>query len=124
MGKKVMVVDDSKFMYEEIKFFLNKSEFEVVGYSKDGEGAVACYDQCMPDVVTMDIVLPGIDGFEASAEILKVHPDAKIIVVSSLAYDDTMTRATEIGAKGFLFKPIEKALLLEALSKVFEEENA
>ena len=76
MGKKVMVVDDSKFMYE------------------------------------------------ASAEILKVHPDAKIIVVSSLAYDDTMTRATEIGAKGFLFKPIEKALLLEALSKVFEEENA
>lgn len=120
MNKRVMVVDDSKFIYEEMKFFLEGTGFEIAGYCKDGEGAVDCYTETKPDVVTMDIVLPGIDGFEAASSILRKYPDANIVVVSSLAYDDTIDRASEIGAKGFLFKPIEKAPLLETLTKIFE----
>lgn len=118
MRKRIMVVDDSKFIYEEMKFFLDGSDFEIAGYCQDGEGALDCYNETKPDVVTMDIVLPGIDGFEAASQILAAHPDAKIIVLSSLAYDDTMDKAKEIGACGFLFKPIEKAPLLETLGKV------
>lgn len=119
MSKSVMVVDDSKFIHEEMKFFLEGTDFKIVGYCKNGEEALECYSQTHPDVVTMDIVLPGIDGFEASARILKAFPDAKIVMVSSLAYDDTMDKAKEIGACGFLFKPIEKAPLLEILSNIF-----
>lgn len=121
MHKTIMVVDDSKFIYEEMKFFLDGTDFEITGYCKDGEGALECYEQTHPDVVTMDIVLPGIDGFEAASGILKKYPDAKIIVVSSLAYDDTIDRASSIGACGFIFKPIEKAPLIESLTHLFQE---
>lgn len=118
MKKKVMVVDDSKFIFEEMKFFLDGSNFEIVSYCQEGEGCVECYRNSQPDIVTMDIVLPGIDGFEAACNLLREFPEATIIMVSSLAYDDTIDKATEIGAKGFLFKPIEKSTMLELLSSI------
>lgn len=116
MKKKIMVVDDSRFIFEEIKYFLTDSDYEIVAYCKDGEEAVARYGECQPDVVTMDIILPGIDGLEAASQILTKYTEARIVMVSSLAYDDTMERSEEIGAKQFLFKPIEKKQLLEALA--------
>ena len=63
----------------------------------------------------MDIVMPGEDGFFATRQILEKFPDARILMVSSLAYDDTITEAVEVGAKGFVFKPIEQDQLLHAL---------
>lgn len=121
MQKTLMVVDDSKFIFEEMKFFLQDTGFEIVCYCKDGESALAAFEENKPDVVTMDIVLPGIDGFEAASQILQKDPDAKIVMVSSLAYDDTLAQARNIGAAGFLFKPIEKAPLVETLTKLFTE---
>lgn len=120
MHKTVMVVDDSRFIYEEMKLFLDGSDFEIIGYCQDGEGALKCYEESKPDVVTMDIVLPGIDGFEAASQILSQYPEAKIVMISSLAYDDTISRAKEIGSLGFLFKPLEKTPLLETLTKIFD----
>ena len=70
-----------------------------------------------PDLVTMDIIMQGMDGLDASEMILKEHPEAKIVVVSSLAYDDTFERARAIGAKGFVDKPFHK----EQLLGVFEQ---
>lgn len=122
MHRTIMVVDDSKFIFEEMKFFLEGTDFEITGYCQDGEGALDCYNETHPDVVTMDIVLPGIDGFEAASNILKSHPNAKIVVVSSLAYDDTIIRASEIGACGFLFKPLEKNPLIETLTNLFKDQ--
>lgn len=116
MKKTVMIVDDSLFVYEEMKSMLQDTEFVIAAYVKSGEDAIEKYGEVCPDIVTMDVILPGLDGINTSEEILKRAPDAKIIVVSSLAYDDTIERAKSIGAKAFLYKPIGKKALIDALN--------
>lgn len=115
MSYKLMIVDDSRVVHAEMKKLLVDTDFEIVGTCRNGEQALALYEECQPDVVTMDIVMPGMDGFDSARTILEAHPEAKVLMVSSLAYDDTIDQAVEIGAKGFVFKPIEKTQLVNAL---------
>lgn len=114
MTKTVMIVDDSRVVLEEMKQFLDGTGFEIVQYCKDGESAIEAYGQVKPDIVTMDIVLPGIDGFEATKAILQQWPDAKIVIVSSLAYDETINQGKKLGAVSFVFKPLQKQELIGA----------
>ena len=117
MSKRVMVVDDSRLVRVQLEDVLKGTDYEIAAYCRSGEDAVAQYGEVKPDLVTMDIIMQGMDGLDASELILKEHPDARIVVVSSLAYDDTYERAKAIGAKGFVDKPFHR----EQLLKVFEE---
>lgn len=117
MKKRIMVVDDSRVTEIQIKKLLEDTDFEVVAYCENGEDAIARYDEVQPDLVTMDIIMPGIDGLETAQVILEEHPEARIVMVSSLAYDDTIDEADCIGAKGFLYKPLERQTFLEALEQ-------
>lgn len=121
MAKRVMVVDDSRMIYMQMKNMLEGTDFEVADYCRDGEEAVARYGEIDPDLVTMDIIMPGMDGLEAAQAILEDYPDARILMVSSLAYDDTFQEAKQIGAKGFIDKPFEKEKLLKALAEALED---
>ena len=120
MKKQVMVVDDSRMMELQIRKMLEGSDFEVAAYCENGEEAIARYEEVLPDAVTMDIIMPGIDGLETAQIILEEHPDARIIMVSSLVYDDTIKEAQDIGAKTFLYKPITKENLIQALTEATE----
>lgn len=120
MGKRVLIVDDSIFIYESMKEMLSDSSFQVIGHAKSGEIAVELYGELQPDLVTMDIVMPNMNGLETAQKILEDYPDAKILMVSSLAYDDTINEAEEIGACGFLSKPLERDGLIEALEQCLE----
>lgn len=122
MSKNVLVVDDSVVIYETIRQMLSTTDYKIIGHAKSGQDAVDLYEELRPDCVTMDIVLPDMDGLEAARTIIGRHPDAKIVMASSLAYDDTMQEAEEIGAKGFLCKPVERVNLLEALDKCYEDD--
>lgn len=115
MKKKLMVVDDSLITELQIRKLLEDTDYEVAAYCENGEDAIARYGEIEPDVVTMDIIMPGIDGLETAQVILEEHPEAKIIMVSSLAYDATILEASSIGTKGFLYKPLTREGLLEAL---------
>lgn len=106
----------------QLQHILAESEYEVAAYCQDGETAITKYEEILPDLVTMDIIMPGIDGLEAAKTILEVHPDAKIVMLSSLVYDDTIEEAKAIGAKAFIYKPFEKEQVLETLKRVLEEE--
>lgn len=117
MKYELMIVDDSRVVHAEMKKMLVDSDFEIVGFCRSGEEALDTYGTLMPKVVTMDIVMPGMDGLDAAEEILKRWPDARVVMVSSLAYGDTTQRAKEIGAKGFIFKPFEKDALIESLTE-------
>ena len=123
MAKRVMVVDDSRIQEVQIRKMLEGSGYEVVCYCRNGEEALAQYGDVKPDVVTMDIIMPGMDGLETAQAILEEYPEAKIIMVSSLAYDDTIQEAEAIGAKLFLYKPIEREALLDALERVMAEDG-
>ena len=115
--KKVLVVDDSRFMREEIVHALTDTDFTVCACCRDAEEAMRAYEENMPDIVLMDIILPGIDGIEATQNILARWPKARVVMISSLAYDDDMERAKKTGAKNFLFKPFTHDALLEALQE-------
>lgn len=123
MKKKVMVVDDSRVTEIQICKLLEDTDYEVAAYCENGEEAIARYEEVRPDIVTMDIIMPGIDGLEAAQIIAEAHPDARIIMISSLAYEDTLQEAEAVGAKLFLYKPIDRENLLDALEQVMGEDG-
>ena len=116
-----MVVDDSRMICMQMKNLLQGTDYEVAAYCRDGEEAVAQYGEIAPDLVTMDIIMPGMDGLETARTILEAHPEAKIVMVSSLAYDDTINESKEIGAKDFIFKPFDKEQILSTFDRVLSE---
>lgn len=117
MSKRIMVVDDSRLVRVQLEDVLKGTDYEIAAYCKSGEEAIEQYGEVKPDLVTMDIIMQGMDGLDASEMILKANPDARIVMVSSLAYEDTFERARAIGAKGFVDKPFHR----EQLLKVFEQ---
>lgn len=121
MAKKIMVVDDSRIAQLQLQEILADTEYEVVACCQTGEEAIQKYDQIQPDLVTMDIVMPGMDGLDAARLLLKEHPDARVLIVSSLAYDDTINEAKKIGAKGFVYKPFDHDLIIQSVQKAFTD---
>ena len=124
MKHNIMVVDDSRVVCAQIQKMLEGSEIEISCFCRSGEEALESYGRVQPELVTMDIVMPGMDGIDTCREMLHRWPDAKVIFVSSLAYDETMNTAISLGAKGFLFKPFDRESLLEELRKVLETPGA
>ena len=121
MKHELMIVDDSRVVYAEMKKMLADTDFEIVGFCRSGEEALDTYETVAPKVVTMDIVMPGMDGLDAAEEMLKRWPDARVVMVSSLAYGDTTERAEKLGTKGFIFKPFDRDVLLAALNKAVKD---
>ena len=117
MKKRIMVVDDSRLVRVQLEDVLKGTDYEIAAYCRSGEDAIKQYDEVQPDLVTMDIIMQGMDGLDAAEVILKNNPQARIVMISSLAYDDTFERARAIGAKGFVDKPFHQ----EQLLKVFEQ---
>ncbi len=122
MSKKVMVVDDSRIVQLQLQKILSDTEYQVVACCQSGEEAIEQFDQVQPDLVTMDIIMPGMDGLEAARLILESHPQARVLMVSSLAYDDTIDEANQIGASGFVYKPFDREAVLASIRKVFAGE--
>lgn len=121
MSKRVMVVDDSRIAYAQIRKLLDGTDYEIAEYCRNGESAIEAYGICNPDLVTMDIIMPDMDGFQAARAILEKWPQARIVMASSLAYDETLKEAKDLGTKGFVYKPFEKEALLEAFGKALED---
>ena len=117
MKKRIMVVDDSRLVRVQLEDVLKGTDYEIAAYCRSGEDAIKQYAEVQPDLVTMDIIMQGMDGLDAAEVILKNNPQARIVMISSLAYDDTFERARAIGAKGFVDKPFHK----EQLLGVFEQ---
>lgn len=124
MKKTIMIVDDSILIRNEIGKLLEGTDYEVVCQCRSGEEALETYEKILPDIVTMDIILPGIDGLETSKQLLNKHPKAGIVIISSLVYDKTMQIVQELGsAIPFVFKPINKSFFIESLNKVSNDLN-
>ena len=119
MSKKIMVVDDSRIAQLQLQQILSGSEYDVVACCQTAEEAFDTYDKVHPDLVTMDIVMPGMDGLDAARLLLESHPDARVLMVSSLAYDDTIDEAKRIGAVGFVYKPFDQEQILNAMQEAF-----
>ena len=120
MAKRIMVVDDSRVVRAEMEKMLEGIDMEICEFCRSGEEALEKFEKAKPDLVTMDIVMPGMDGMETCEKLRQRYPEANVFMVSSMAYDDMIDRAVEMGAKGFLFKPFTKDALLEGLQGAFK----
>ena len=117
MGNRILIVDDAAFMRMMIKDILTKNGYEVVGEAADGHQAVEKYKEVQPDLVTMDITMPEMDGITALKEIKKINPNAKIIMCSAMGQQAMVIDAIQAGAKDFIVKPFQADRVLEAISK-------
>lgn len=118
MGEKtVLVVDDAAFMRMMLKDILEKNGFKVVGEAANGEEAVKKYKDLKPDVVTMDITMPVLDGIKAAKKIKKIDPEAKILMVSAMGQEKLIIESIEAGAEDFIVKPFQPGKVVEAVKK-------
>ena len=118
MSKKVLIVDDAVVMRMMIKGILSKHGYEVVGEAQNGVEAVDKYKQLQPDLVTMDMVMPEVDGITAVRQIMSMDPNAKIIMCTSMGQQALVVEAIQAGAKSFITKPFQPPKILETISKV------
>ncbi|MGM9974019.1 MAG: response regulator [Clostridiaceae bacterium] len=114
---KVLIVDDAAFMRMMIRDILEKNGFEVVGEASNGIKAVELYKKEKPEVVTMDITMPDMDGIEAVKQIKAFDPDSKIIMCSAMGQQSMVMDAIRAGARDFIVKPFQADRVIEAIRK-------
>ena len=113
---RVLIIDDHEIVREGLQTLLSEEpDFEVVGAAGDGLSAVTLAETTKPDVIVMDLVMPGIDGIEATRRIVNHNPEARVLVLTTFADDQRVREAIQAGATGYLLKDVLKADLLRAL---------
>ncbi|MFQ5501212.1 MAG: response regulator [Phycisphaerae bacterium] len=118
MSTRVLVVDDAAFMRHMIKNILTGMDCEIVDEAVNGEEACAKYEDCKPDLVTMDLIMPKKGGLEALKDIREKDPDAKIVVISAIDQRQPLMEALKFGAADYVVKPFEKDRVEEAINRV------
>ncbi|MCL6515627.1 response regulator [Alicyclobacillus sp.] len=118
MANRILVVDDAAFMRMMIKDILTKNGYEVVGEASDGVQAVEKYQELQPDLVTLDITMPEMDGIEALKRIRAVDPNARVIMCSAMGQQAMVIDAIQAGAKDFVVKPFQADRVIAAVKKV------
>jgi two-component system, chemotaxis family, chemotaxis protein CheY len=115
---KLMIVDDSNIMRRRIERSQQFEELELVGTASNGLEAIEMFRKMDPDVITMDLTMPQMDGIECIENIVKLKPAVRILVISALADKATAVEAMEKGANGFLNKPFTDRQLNEAIAEL------
>jgi two-component system, chemotaxis family, chemotaxis protein CheY len=118
---KLLIVDDSNIMRRAIEKYLGTFNLEIVGSAGDGERALEIFTETMPDLVTLDITMPKMDGLSCLEKMIEIKPDTKIIIISALKDPATGIQALKKGAKGFLSKPFKQEDLIEEMKACIEE---
>jgi len=111
MPKRVLVVDDALIMRMRIKEIALEAGWEIAGEATNGEQGVALYRELRPDLVTLDIVMPKMDGVEALRKIREEYPNARIVMVSAVDQKGKLAECIRLGAVDFIVKPFDKARL-------------
>lgn len=120
MGARVLVVDDAIFMRKMIAEILEKEGYQICGEADDGAAAVEKYNELNPDLVTMDIIMPNMNGIEAVKKIKETDPDARILMVSAMGQQALVVEAIQAGASDYVVKPFQPSRVVEAVQRVLK----
>jgi two-component system chemotaxis response regulator CheY len=125
-GKPIscLIVDDSLFARKNLRTMVETLGAEVTGEATDGLMAIHEYGRIQPDLVLMDIIMPKMGGIEATRRILRQYPKARILMISSVGYQENISAALQSGAQHFLQKPIKPETLYEAIQRMLGEAAA
>ena len=119
--RKILVVDDAKVIRMVIKQILTRHGFQIAGEAGNGREALEKYKELKPDAVTMDIIMPEVDGIQGLKEILAFDKQAKVIMISAIDQHDSLTDAIRNGATDYVVKPFEDDRMVTALNNIFGE---
>jgi two-component system chemotaxis response regulator CheY len=115
---KLLIVDDSHTIRQAIEKNLSNSDIEVIGHAGDGKTAIELFKDLKPDVVTLDITMPELDGISVLEQIMQINPNVKVMVITALKDKTTGLRAIQIGAKSYLVKPFTPDKLKLAFNRM------
>lgn len=115
MSIRILIVDDAPFMRRTLAKLFDEAGWQVVGEAANGVEALSQYAALQPDIVTMDITMPEMDGITAVKQICASHPGARIIMCSAVGQQDMIVDAVKAGAKDFIVKPFQKDRVLSAV---------
>src|SRR5271169_1866909 len=121
---RYLIVDDSVFARKNLSKMVESFGGQVVGEAGDGITAISEYDRLTPDIVLMDITMPQMEGIEAAEKIVTQHPTARIVMVSSVGYQENIVAALQRGARHFVQKPVKPEVLYEVIKYVLGEDGA
>lgn len=118
MANRILITDDALFMRVTLKNILTQNGYEVVGEAQNGRESVELYQKLRPDLVTMDITMPELDGISALKEIKASDPNAKVIMCTAMGQKNMVVEAIQAGAKDFIVKPFQPERVIEAVQKL------
>lgn len=118
MGQRVLIVDDSAFMRKMLGDIFTEAGYEIAGEAADGKDTVERYLAVKPDLVTMDIVMPEVNGIEAVKQLMREDPKAKVIIVSAMGQQSLVKEAIQAGAQGFVVKPFKPEKVIDEARRV------
>ncbi|PYX97433.1 MAG: hypothetical protein DMG63_14500 [Acidobacteria bacterium] len=121
---RYLIVDDSIFARKNLAKMLESFGGEVAGEAGDGCTAITEYERVHPDLVLMDITMPQMEGIEAAERIVRAHPEARIVMVSSVGYQENIVAALQKGARHFVQKPVKAEILYEVIKYVMGDDAA
>lgn len=117
---RVLVIDDSPFILKAVKRALEPQGYEIVGYADNGKSGIELYEKYKPDVVTLDVTMPIMDGLETASSLTCKDPDAKIIMLSAMGDETLIQSAREIGIKHFISKPFKPDRLIDTINDLID----
>ncbi len=118
MPKRVLIVDDTNFMRKMLTDIISE-HYEVIGEAENGKEALKMMEKHDPDLITLDVIMPEMDGLEALPKIKEKNEDQKIIMVTSVGQHEKVTEAMNKGASGYIIKPFDEEKVLEEIEKAF-----
>jgi len=117
---RLLIVDDSSIMRRIIEKNLIGYDLEIIGMASNGDDAIEIVKKKKPDVITLDITMPGMDGLACLDEIMIVHPKARVMIITALSDKLTGLKALDKGARGFLYKPVNATDLANAFNRLLK----
>ena len=118
MAKRILITDDALFMRVTLKNILTQNGYEVCGEAQNGLEAVQLFKDLKPDLVTMDITMPEMDGLEALKKIREIDPNARVVMCTAMGQKNMVVDAIQSGAKDFIVKPFQPDRVVDALNKL------
>ena len=120
---RYLIVDDSVFARKNLARIVESFGGEIAGEAGDGLTAISEYERSKPDIVLMDITMPQMEGIEAAEKIVQQNPDARVVMVSSVGYQENIVAALQRGARHFVQKPVKPEVLYEVIKYVLGEDG-
>lgn len=115
MMANILIIDDARLIREKLSAILSKQGHTIIGTAENGQEGLVQFKKLKPDLVTLDITMPVMDGIETLKEIMKVDPQACVVICSAMGQQRLVVEAIEIGAKDFIIKPFDDKRIIETI---------